>query len=56
MSERAEGYAVAMVKAGAPLESGVCFIYGSNVYVSQTKGLAQRATYSGHKRRNSLKI
>jgi len=56
LSQRASRYANAVLQAGAPLDKCVGFIDGTNIYIAKPRGLAHRATYSGHKRRNCLKF
>jgi len=56
IQSRATEYAQAIHDAGAPLESCVGFIDGTNIFIARPTGRAQRATYSGHKRRNCVKL
>jgi len=56
IQERAEMYAGCVKGAGAPLDSCIAFIDGTNLYIARPKGREQRATYSGHKRRNCVKF
>ena len=53
---RSELYADAIAKKGAPYDSCVGFIDGTHIFIARPKGANQRATYSGHKRRNGEKF
>jgi nuclease HARBI1 len=54
--ERAETYAKAISDRGAALPRTIGFIDGTTLTIARPSGMRQRATYSGHKRRNCLKF
>jgi hypothetical protein len=54
--ERAAYYAKCVTERGAVLPHVVGFIDGTSLEIARPKGNAQRATYSGHKRRNCIKF
>ena len=54
--ERCEIYSLKLREAGSPLDSCVRFSDATNVYNCEARGVLQRATYNGHKRRNCLKF
>lgn len=56
LQERASMYAMKIYESGAPLDSCVGFIDATNIFISRPKGNMQRATYTGHKPRHSLKF
>lgn len=56
VQSRAEIYSNAIEKCGAPYDKCVGFIDGTNIFIARPRGLQQRATFSGHKRRNGLKF
>lgn len=56
MSSRADLYRTVIENSGAPLDRCVGFIDATNVYVARPSGIAQRATFNGHKRRNAVKM
>jgi DDE superfamily endonuclease len=51
---RARDYAMAVFDKGSPLDSIVGFIGGTAIEIARPSGARQKATYSGHKRRNCL--
>jgi hypothetical protein len=53
---RADVYARAISERGASLPRTIGFIDGTTLTIARPSGLRQRATYSGHKRRNCLKF
>jgi hypothetical protein len=56
VESRARDYAKAVFDKGSPLDSIVGFIDGTAIEIARPSGARQRATYSGHKRRNCLKF
>jgi DDE superfamily endonuclease len=56
VESRAREYAKCLHDKGSPLDSVVGFIDGTAVAISRPSGTRQRATYSGHKRKNCLKF
>ena len=47
--ERCEEYATKVFESGAPLDSCVGFVDGTNVFIAQPGGDMQREAYNGHK-------
>lgn len=56
ISSRAMFYAEKIYEKGSPLDRCVGFIDATNVFISRPNGAMQRATYNGHKKRNSVKF
>ena len=56
VQRRAELYSSAIFKCDVPLDKCIGFIDGTNIFIKRPKETAQRATYSGHKKRNSIKM
>ena len=56
LKDRAEYYSKVISEKGSPLDNVVGFIDGTAVEIARPSGLGQRATYSGHKRRNCVKF
>jgi hypothetical protein len=56
LQERAEYYSKVISERGSPLDNVAGFIDGTAVEIARPGGLGQRATYSGHKRRNCVKF
>jgi hypothetical protein len=52
----AREYAKCVHEKGSPLDRVVGFIDGTAIAISRPSGARQRATYSGHKRKNCLKF
>jgi hypothetical protein len=56
VESRAREYAKYVHEKGSPLDRVVGFIDGTAVAISRPSGARQRATYSGHNRKNYLKF
>jgi hypothetical protein len=56
LQKRAAYYSNRVIEKGAMLPNVVGFIDGTAIEITRPRGLGQRATYSGHKRRNCLKF
>jgi hypothetical protein len=56
LQERAEYYSKVISEKGSSLDNVVGFIDGTALEIARPGGLGQRATYSGHKRRNCVKF
>jgi nuclease HARBI1 len=56
VESRAREYTKCVYEKGSPLDSVVGFIDGTAIAISRPSGARQRARYSGHKRKHSLKF
>jgi DDE superfamily endonuclease len=56
LQKRAAYYSNRVIEKGAMLPNVVGFIDGTAIDITRPRGFGQRATYSGHKRRNCLKF
>jgi DDE superfamily endonuclease len=56
LQARATEYAKCVSEKGSPLSSVIGFIDGTALEIARPSGSRQRATYSGHKRRNCVKF
>lgn len=56
IGQRAKMYSEAVKNAGKALDTCVGFIRATNIFNARSQKPLQRATYSGHKKKNALKI
>ena len=56
ITQRAAEYATKVYESGAPLDSCIGFVDGTNIFIARPAGEMQREAYNGHKKRHCVKF